>query len=71
MSENLKIFLVMLVGVLLIFAILVIGVENVKAERKHLAFDEPGVCPNCGTKLVKGVYGESTPHFIWYCPDCP
>ena len=53
MSESLKIFLVMLVGVLLIFAILVIGVENVKAERKHLSFDEPGVCPDCGTKLVK------------------
>lgn len=31
---------------------------------------EPGNCPECGTKLVKGVYGAYTPDVCWYCPNC-
>jgi hypothetical protein len=69
MSEGWKIFVVMLVCMCIIFATLIAGSQYAKV--KHSAFDEPGVCPTCGAKLVKGVYGESTPHFIWYCPDCP
>lgn len=42
-----------------------------EAEKNHSCFTEPGFCPNCGAKLVKGVYGQYTPNFVWYCPDCP
>ena len=31
---------------------------------------EPGNCPECGTKLVKGVYGAYAPNACWYCPVC-
>ncbi len=43
------------------------------AEENHSAHYEKGdgYCPNCGAKLVKGVYGAYTPHFVWYCPECP
>lgn len=29
-----------------------------------------GNCPECGTKLVKGIYGQYEPKFCWYCPNC-
>lgn len=61
------IIILILVG--LLFAIGFIARNN--AEENHSAFDEPGVCPNCGTPLVKGVYGQFSPIFVWYCPNCP
>ena len=61
--------LILLVCVGLVFALLACGLKS--AEKNHSAFSEPGVCPNCGEKLVKGVYGQYTPNFIWYCPNCP
>ena len=32
---------------------------------------EPGSCPECGAKLIKGVYGAYAPNACWYCPNCP
>lgn len=61
--------LIILVCVGLIFALCVGGSKS--AEKNHSAFSKPGICPNCGEKLVKGVYGQYTPAFIWYCPNCP
>lgn len=44
-----------------------------KETNEHAGYFEKGdgYCPNCGTKLVKGVYGAYSPHFVWYCPECP
>ena len=69
MSNGWKIFLAILVCVCIIATVLALGAKE--AEVNHSAFREPGICPNCGAKLVKGVYGEVAPIFIWYCPDCP
>ena len=61
--------LILLVCVGLIFILQTHILKSVE-ENPSVSF-EPGICPNCGEKLVKGVYGQNSPHFIWYCPDCP
>ena len=69
MADILKIIAVLIVIIALAFCIVFCGMKD--AEENHSCFTEPGICPNCGAKLVKGVYGQYTPQFVWYCPDCP
>ena len=49
---------------------LALGINSCSAEMCGFYF-EPGNCPECGTKLVKGVYGAYAPNVCWYCPNCP
>lgn len=65
----LNIIFILIVCVALILALVSWG--EMDAEKNHSVFDKPGVCPSCGTPLVKGVYGQYFPVFIWYCPNCP
>ena len=69
MGDTLKIIAVLILIIALAVCVVSCGMKD--AEVNHSAFTEPGICPNCGAKLVKGVYGYYTPNFIWYCPDCP
>ena len=66
-----------LVAFLLIISIClvsVIGLSILSTESNktngHI-FKESGTCPNCGQKLIKGIYGYYFPRACWYCPDCP
>ena len=58
-----------------LIAALIVGacIASLNETKTHSAFGEKGTgyCPVCGEKLVKGVWGAYTPHFIWYCPNCP
>lgn len=67
--KTLTFILVILVCIALLFAITF--AKSNEDEKNHSAFTEPGICPTCGTPLVKGVYGQYFPNFIWYCPNCP
>lgn len=49
---------------------LAFGLNSCSAKMEGFYFD-PGNCPECGTKLVKGVYGAYAPNVCWYCPNCP
>lgn len=63
-----------IIAILLIIILLVVICVVSEGEAKtHSAFGDKGTgyCPVCGAKLVKGVWGAYSPHFIWYCPDCP
>ena len=63
-----------IIAILLVITLLVCAVHYSQKEYdNHSAYCEKGdgICPVCGAKLVKGVYGAYAPTFIWYCPDCP
>lgn len=49
---------------------LIFGLNSCSASSQGFYF-EPGNCPECGTKLIKGVYGAYGPSICWYCPNCP
>lgn len=53
---------IILIGILFI-------ISNKSIENQGL-YQESGICPNCGSKLVKGIYGCYRPQIIWYCPEC-
>jgi DNA ligase (NAD+) len=44
-----------------------------KRTGKEKPFEYPKVCPECGSKLMKEVTGDSQEGAAWYCPnsDCP
>lgn len=48
---------------------LVLGLNSCSALNQGFYF-EPGNCPECGAKLIKGVYGAYAPNVCWYCPVC-
>ena len=48
---------------------LAFGLNRCSALNQSFYF-EPGNCPECGAKLVKGVYGAYAPNACWYCPNC-
>lgn len=48
---------------------LIFGLNSCSAKMDGFYF-EPGNCPECGTQLVKGVYGAYSPSVCWYCPNC-
>ena len=49
---------------------LIFGLHSYSASSQGFYF-EPGNCPECGAKLIKGVYGAYGPSICWYCPNCP
>ena len=59
--------------VLIVACVITVWVGSAKEAVTYSAMSEKGTgyCPVCGEKLVKGVWGAYTPHFIWYCPNCP
>ena len=57
------------ISLMLVCGLLSIATENNKTNG-HI-FEEPGTCPDCGQKLIKGIYGYYFPRACWYCPDCP
>lgn len=61
-----------LVITLIIFVctFLLILIFNSASQDRGLYF-EPGNCPKCGQKLIKGIYGHYEPNVCWYCPECP
>ena len=61
--------IIILLCFVIVFGLVSCGMKD--AEKNHSCFTKPGICPNCGAKLVKGVYGQYGPNFVWYCPDCP
>lgn len=63
-----------IIAIVLIAAfVIAVWVGYTKETKTYTTMGEKGTgyCPICGEKLVKGVWGAYTPHFIWYCPNCP
>lgn len=56
--------------VIIVLLGLAFGLNSCSAFNQNFYF-KPGSCPECGTKLVKGVYGAYAPNVCWYCPNCP
>ena len=62
---------VLIIGIslMMLCGLLSLSVERNKTDG-HI-FKESGTCPDCGQKLIKGIYGYYFPRACWYCPDCP
>lgn len=61
---------VLIVVFVIVFLLgLLVGLYNYSTSSQGFYF-EPGDCPECGTKLIKGVYGAYGPSVCWYCPNC-
>lgn len=70
-----KKFIIMFLICILIFSVfLAIEILTITPTEKDLKpqdfYFKSGNCPECGTKLVKGIYGQYEPKFCWYCPNC-
>ena len=66
--EIIFVFICIILVILLAGGITLLG--EIKIYNDHHIYTEPGFCPDCNTKLVKGVWGMYTPNVCWYCPNC-
>ena len=65
-KKNITMMTIIIAIMLLIF----VCALNIGSAKMDGFYFKPGNCPECGTKLMKGVYGAYSPSVCWYCPNC-